>query len=295
MAYLGTPPRVKVLTSADIAEGAVTLNDISFTDQPTNMDITGTYDKHTMRLADGITVVGDVTITDNLILSKISDDGNAITLTNDSSTRTITGTGSLEASTLTQTPNASLTGMTGELGSAVTGSPNLNLTTGSIGSGVTGFTGVKNLSKWLIPTSFGHSSGTNVLTNFAVVPSTRGYSALGTDMTFDSSSGVFTFPSTGYWLITFFCAGRGNSAAPVVTANIETTTDNSSYSAASLGFWYSGGDPTKTQTAPHWLFDVTSTTTHKCRFSVGVTAAAFFECSSTVLQNGAMFMRLGDT
>ena len=49
MAYLGTPPRVKVLTSADIAEGAVTLSDISFTDQPTNMDITGTYDKHTMR------------------------------------------------------------------------------------------------------------------------------------------------------------------------------------------------------------------------------------------------------
>ena len=121
MAYLGTPPRVKVLTSADIAEGAVTLNDISFTDQPTNMDITGTYDKHTMRLADGITVVGDVTITDNLILSKISDDGNAIILTNDSSTRTVTGTGgSLEASTLSQTPNASLTGMTGTVGSGVT-------------------------------------------------------------------------------------------------------------------------------------------------------------------------------
>ena len=127
MAYLGTPPRSRVLSSADIDPGSISLDDISFTDQPTNLDITGTYDKHTMRLADGVTVVGDVTISDNLILSKISDDGNAITLTNDSSTRTITGTGSLEASTLTQTPNASLTGMTGELGSVVTGSPNLNL------------------------------------------------------------------------------------------------------------------------------------------------------------------------
>ena len=127
MAYLGTPPRSRVLSSADIDPGSISLDDISFTDQPTNLDITGTYDKHTMRLADGVTVVGDVNITDNLILSKISDDGNAITLTNDSSTRTITGTGSLEASTLTQTPNASLTGMTGELGSVVTGSPNLNL------------------------------------------------------------------------------------------------------------------------------------------------------------------------
>ena len=165
---------------------------------------------------------------------------------------------------------------------------NATITSGS------GLVGIKNLSKWLVTTSFGQSSGTNVFdSNWAVVPSTRGYSALGTDMT--QSSGVFTFPSTGYWLVAFFCAGRGNSAAPVVTANIETTTDNSSYSAASSGFWYSGGDATKQHTTVYWLFDVTSTTTHKCRFSAGVTAATFFECSSTVLQNGAMFIRLGDT
>ena len=138
MAYLGTPPRSRVLSSADIDPGSISLDDISFTDQPTNLDITGTYDKHTMRLADGVTVVGDVNITDNLILSKISDDGNAITLTNDSSTRTITGTGSLEASTLTQTPNASLTGMTGELGSAVTGSPNIILSTTKFSDGSEG-------------------------------------------------------------------------------------------------------------------------------------------------------------
>ena len=119
MAYLGTPPRSRVLSSADIGTGAVTLDDISFTDQPTSVNVSGAINKHTMRLSDQVVVDGDLDITDNLILSKISDDGNAITLTNDSSTRTITGTGSLEASTLTQTPNASLTGMTGEIGSAV--------------------------------------------------------------------------------------------------------------------------------------------------------------------------------
>ena len=127
MAYIGSPPASAVLSSADIAQGAVTLNDINFTDQPTNMDITGVIDKHTMRLADGVTITGDVTISDDLVLSKISDDGNAITMTNDGSSRTITGSGSIEASTLTQTPNASLTGMTGTVGSGVTGSPALNL------------------------------------------------------------------------------------------------------------------------------------------------------------------------
>ena len=120
MPYIGTGVPNRALTSADIAQGAVTLDDISFTDQPTNLNILGTIDKHTMRLTDGVTVTGDVTLSDNLIFSKLSDDGNAITLTDDGSTRTITGTGSIEASTLAQTPNSSLTGMTGELGSGVT-------------------------------------------------------------------------------------------------------------------------------------------------------------------------------
>jgi len=143
MSYVGKPPASAVLSSADIAQGAVTLNDINFTDQPTNMDITGVIDKHTMRLADGVTITGDVTISDDLVLSKISDDGNAITMTNDGSTRTITGSGSIEASTLSQTPNQSLTGMTGTIGSAVTGGAGLSgmtslgtVTTGTLGSGV---------------------------------------------------------------------------------------------------------------------------------------------------------------
>ena len=170
MAYVGAPPANRVLSSADIAQGAVTLNDINFTDQPTNMDITGTIDKHTMRLADGVTITGDVTISDDLVLSKISDDGNAITMTNDGSTRTITGSGSIEASTLSQTPNQSLTGMTGELGSAVTGSPALNL------SNVTGYTnnlgnGSQNIGElrfqWGKGT-FGSSSSGGGTTTFGV-------------------------------------------------------------------------------------------------------------------------------
>ena len=198
MAYLGTPPRSRVLSSADIAEGAVTLNDISFTDQPTNMDITGTYDKHTMRLADGITVVGDVTITDNLILSKISDDGNAIILTNDSSTRTITGTGSLEASTLTQTPNASLTGMTGTIGSgvtigiAVTGCSALD---GSH-SGTGAFLAAGDAASWV-----GLSAG--AICPFSMDSPTSTQDVFDTDNNFNSSTYKYTCPATGVYFFWF--------------------------------------------------------------------------------------------
>ena len=99
------------------------------------------YTEHEVLLADNYNIVGDVTVSENLILSKLSDDGDAITLTGDTTTRTISGSGSIEGATLAQTPNASMTGMTGELGSAVTGGAGLTalgtVASGTLGSGVT--------------------------------------------------------------------------------------------------------------------------------------------------------------
>ncbi len=101
--------------------------------QLTNRNLSGTYSSHELFIADGYTLTGNLTVNEDLALTKLSDDGVSITLTTDGTSRTITGTGSIEASTLAQTPVTSVTGMTGELGSgaslssAVTGSPNLNL------------------------------------------------------------------------------------------------------------------------------------------------------------------------
>ena len=86
---------------------------------------TRAYTRHEVLLADSYDIVGDVTVSDNLILSKLSDDGNAITITGDTSTRTISGSGSIEGATLAQTPNADMTGMTGTLGTGVTGGTGL--------------------------------------------------------------------------------------------------------------------------------------------------------------------------
>ena len=120
MSVIGREPASKAITSADIVDGAFTLNDLNFTDVPANLDITGTIDKNTMRLAEGVTVIGDVTISDDLVLAKLSDDGVGITMTTDGTTRTITGSGSIESTTIAQTHSPSLTGMTGTVGNAVT-------------------------------------------------------------------------------------------------------------------------------------------------------------------------------
>ena len=117
--------------------------DVTGFTQSASEDLEGTYSQHEVLLADAFNVTDNVTISDNLILAKLSDDGEAITVTgNASTTRTISGSGSLEGSTFAQTPNASLTSMTGVLGSAVTGSP--TLTTPALGTPASGV--VTNLS-----------------------------------------------------------------------------------------------------------------------------------------------------
>ena len=47
------------------------------------------------------------------------------------------------------------------------------------------------------------------------------------------SSGVFTFPATGYWLIELQFGGLSADVPDYLGAEIETTTNNSSYCSCS--------------------------------------------------------------
>ena len=146
MAYVGIKPNDRVLTSEDIKDGAVEMSDISWKNQPDNENISGTIDSFTVKLAEKFTLTGDIDISKDLVLTKLADDGEALVLTTDGSSRTIEGSGTISSNTFAQVPNASVTGMTGVLDnsvqdnitrlgtvtsgtieSAVTGSPALNL------------------------------------------------------------------------------------------------------------------------------------------------------------------------
>ena len=95
-------------------------------------ELSGTYATGTERLYfnDLYTLTGDVTIQENahLALGTIADKDVLVEANTGSTERTITGEGTLDSGNVLQdTHRTSLTDMTGELGSAVTGSPNLNL------------------------------------------------------------------------------------------------------------------------------------------------------------------------
>ena len=119
MAYVGIKPNDRVLTSEDIKDGAVEMSDISWKNQPDNENISGTIDSFTVKLAEKFTLTGDIAISKDLTLTKLADDGEALVLTTDASSRTIEGSGTISSNTFAQVPNASLTSMTGVLDNSV--------------------------------------------------------------------------------------------------------------------------------------------------------------------------------
>ena len=125
------------------------------------------------------------------------------------------------------------------------------------------------------------------------VGDTDGYGTLGSAMT--ESSGLFTFPSTGYWLITLFIKDQNDVDDPYASYDILSTTNNSSYgTAAGISLGYSGGH--YGSASCEFLFDVTSTTNCKVRFdAANRNASNTVGSSSSYNATYATFIRLGDT
>ena len=124
---------------------------------------------------------------------------------------------------------------------------------------------------------------------------------IGTGMT-KGSGGIFSFPSTGIYHIHFRAQVMMNSGS---TGNryaqnpIEITTNNSSYTNVSMGLdgvspisGESFGNPIAT-----FIFDVTTTSQHKCRFKVqsGESNWSAYVGNSGRMDTVVTFTRLGDT
>ena len=116
-----------------------------------------------------------------------------------------------------------------------------------------------------------------------------------------NGSGIWTFPSTGYWWISFTgWTFRQNGANRYAQFRIMTTSNNSSYAEQAANGHsnrnWSGYQNGATYNSSHCvtIFDVQDVTTHKCRFDVNI------EDGSTAAMGGRNFtsftvMKLGET
>ncbi|SVB12192.1 uncharacterized protein METZ01_LOCUS165046 [marine metagenome] len=130
------PVLTKINTNS-IAEDAITGDKFAgdaYLANTANQNISGTYSENRLYTSDAYTLSGNATVNSHLTLSSVKPTADVVLTA--SGAYTITGTGVLSAGSLLAKANTDLTGMTGELGSTVTGAPNLNLTTGTISAGV---------------------------------------------------------------------------------------------------------------------------------------------------------------
>ena len=210
----------------------------------------------------------------------------------------------ISAANLTAIPAANITGTLPAISAAnLTAIPAANLT-GTLpaisGANLTGLPagGITEADQWRIHTGVQFGSDTTVIfTANWERADTGGYGKVGTGMS--QSSGVFTFPSTGFWLITFNMRyGGATNDARYIWSKINTTVDNSSYDNAAISYgninpgssyWY-GVNECK------FIFDVTNTSTHKVKFS-GSSIVNDMKCygNSSTNETYATFMKLGDT
>ena len=155
--------------------------------------------------------------------------------------------------------------------------------------------GITASSQWRLTTTF-TGDAEPIASNWEL-NDTTGYGSLGSNMT--QSSGIFTFPSTGFWLITFVCTWYHNGSSKWVEADIRTTTNNSSYTNPSETYSHitqSESDTTYTTATAQTVFDVTNTSNCKVQFRSRVNNDNTNTYgSSTVNTTGVTFTRLGDT
>ena len=150
--------------------------------------------------------------------------------------------------------------------------------------------GITMVDQWRI-TANTSSTGAFYITSNWERSDTAGFAQLGTGMT--ESSGVFSFPSTGIYLVRGF-ATYNTTGADAVEYDIFTTTDNSSYIKAAVTRADSSEDALGMTLSAEHIFDVTNTTTHK--FVLAESGGGGNLVGNTnYTRTGFTCIRLGDT
>ena len=164
-----------------------------------------------------------------------------------------------------------------------------------LASGVGGITVAAN---WRQNDNTGISIGTRLLTAKWEQNDQTGAGSIGSALT--ESGGVFTFPVTGIYYITFSLYATLENDETALQSHINVTTNNDSYSVAaigSVGIQRSSGNYQMSSIA-QTIFDVTDTANCKVRFGydAGVAPAeSEIKGDTNYNQTNFMVIRLGDT
>tara|TARA_R100000329_G_scaffold149788_1_gene141148 strand:- start:256 stop:804 length:549 start_codon:yes stop_codon:yes gene_type:complete len=162
------------------------------------------------------------------------------------------------------------------------------------GGNLTGLTsGLSMADQWRITS--GYSGQSRPITSNWERADTSSYTVLGTGLT--NSSGIFSFPSTGYYFIIYTATFVRSGDTRNVGVGMEYTVNNSAYADLAYSSTFikqTESDATYTSCATHAIVDVTDTSNCKIRFFAGATDVTT-TTDTNAQHHGFQVFKLGDT
>ena len=157
--------------------------------------------------------------------------------------------------------------------------------------------GITMIDSWVVTASFDVNGSLDITANWAKHSAGGSqFGNIGTGMT--ESSGVFTFPTTGIYMVHSTMSGRADGTGGrsyigmrhyySTNSGSGFTNTASGYSSASSGTDHVVGSQTV-------FYDVSDASTHRIKFNVEASASSKYFGNATNKNMGAVFIRLGDT
>ena len=155
--------------------------------------------------------------------------------------------------------------------------------------------GITEVDQWMVTSQFTASGNTVVENNWSRRSASHGFNKIGTGMS-APSSGIWTFPNTGVWQITWQVFAYWNAQSTYVGGHIYASENNFSGNIeASQSYTNSFNTNNHIGTFCKYIFDVEDVSTHKVRFNVESQNNTDFKADSSAGRMMATFVRLGDT
>ena len=154
-----------------------------------------------------------------------------------------------------------------------------------------GLVGITMADQFRLTADIANTDG-DITSNLERVDST-GFEKIGTGMT--ESSGIFSFPSTGLYLV--HATMESVSQTDGVVLQMKLTTDNSTYDHEAT-ITQGDGDSHSVNFASGSkiiFFNVTNTSTHKVKFTIASAASSTVRGNTNVNETCFTFIRLGDS
>jgi len=163
----------------------------------------------------------------------------------------------------------------------------------NLASGATNNLGITEADAWRITTNtVFSSSGTSDVTANWERADTDGFDKIGTGLS--ESSGIFSFPSTGYYYINHFSSTSAAAARDYTNMQLKITLDNSSYGNATSNYGNIAGANYLSSNTASFIVKVTDISNIKFKFEVQRSDTFTLLGSTSESRSGFSCVKLGD-